>query len=359
LDALKLNLKLSLKGILILFSTAVLLSGCQIGYVFKSAKGQLQILNNREPISLAQNDERLNPDEKRKLILAKEAKDFAVTKLGLKSSKNYSRYTKLDRPYVSWVVSASAKNEVKSYNWWFPIVGSFPYKGFFSEADAQQEAQELKDKNLDTFLRGVSAYSTLGWFEDPVVSPMLAYSDHDLVNTIIHETTHATLFIKNSADFNERMATFVGNMGSQLFYLEKEGPESETVKKIKSEHADDLKFARFITSEIRELENWYKQNQTITEEARALRLKSINEKFKKEVSPGLATNSWKRFESLELNNARLVSYKTYYQDLSDFEKAYEKYGNIPAFIEFMKTLEKNQKPAQALKDSLGIPASSQ
>lgn len=328
-------------------------TGCQIGYIFQSGRGQLQILNARQPISEAEKDSRLNDEDRRKLNLAREAKEFGENELGLTPSKNYTRYAYLDRPYVSWVVSASPKDELKSYTWWFPIVGSVPYKGYFTEADAQSEEASLRTKNLDTYLRGVSAYSTLGWFEDAIVSPMLRYKDYDLVDTIIHESTHATLFIKSSADFNERMATFVGNKGSELFYLKKEGPQSPTVEQIRAEHEDDLRFSQFITGEIQQLEEWYKANKNPREEERKTRLSEIGARFKSRILPQMKTDSWAKFGSTELNNARLLLYKTYMQDLSDFEKLFAQCQNdMRKFIAETKKLEKSDNPEQALKKIL-------
>lgn len=328
-----------------------LLSACQISYYFESAKGQIAILNRRVPIAKALQNPDLTPEERRKLLLAEEVQKFSRDVLHLNAGKNYTTYVKLDRPYVSYVVSASAKWELKHHLWSFPFVGSVPYKGYFNEADAKSEEETLKNQDLDTYMRGVSAYSTLGWFSDPLLSSMLSYPEHELVNTLIHETTHATLYIKSSADFNERMAVFIGNKGMEMFYHHKEGENSATLAIAQKENADDKLFSQFISQEISNLEQWYKSNPEKNEAARLTRIAEIQKDFVKNLLPKLSSNSYKRFSEIKLNNARLLVYKTYFQDLSDFEKLYQlSHNDIQIFLNHCKGLESAEKPEAALKE---------
>lgn len=232
---------------------AFLLSSCQINYIVKSAYNQFSMMNSQVSLEEAQKDPRLTEDQKRKIQLAQKAREFAETELSLKPTKNYTKFVLLDRPYVTYVVSAAPKWKLEAYKWHYPIVGSMPYKGFFNEEDAKKEQESLKEENLDTYMRGVSAYSTLGWFKDPLLSSMLQYKDYDLVNTIIHETVHATLYIKHEADFNERMAVFLGNKGAEMFYLKQEGPNSPTLATVKNENADDKLFSSWLSVKLKQL----------------------------------------------------------------------------------------------------------
>jgi predicted aminopeptidase len=323
-----------------------------MGYLFQSAYNQVKLLNARVPMNKALQDPNLTEEEKRKLLLAQEVRHFAETELHLVTSKNYSSYVKLDRPYVTYVVSAAPKWELKHYEWSYPFVGKMPYKGYFNEADAKAEDLELQKQNLDTFMRGVSAYSTLGWFNDPLLSSMLRYQDFDLVNTIIHETVHATLYIKNSADFNERLANFLGMKGAELFYLKKEGPDSPTLKWVKNDNEDDKKFSEFISGELKNLSSWYKDlpETNRTEAIREEQFHAIQTRFEKDLMPQMKTESYKKFKDLKLNNARLLIYKTYMQDLSDFDKLYESVGrDFGKFLDKCKALEGVKDPATALK----------
>lgn len=340
-------------SVFFLVSTAWIVSGCQMGYLMKSGYGQMKLLSSRVPIEEALKDPQLETSKKKKLQLAQEAREFAEKELHLKSTQNYTSYVELDRPYVTYVVSAAPQWELKHYQWSYPFMGKMPYKGYFNEADSIDEERELQKENLDTYMRGVSAYSTLGWFKDPILSSMLSYDDYDLVNTIIHETVHATLYIKHAVDFNERLATFLGNKGAEQFYLKKEGIESPTLKQIKMENEDQALFSQFISSELKDLEKWYKELPVSerSEEKRKTRIRQIQEKFTQELQPKLKTSSFKKFPELKLNNARLLVYKTYMQDLGDFQKLYEELGqDYSLFISKCHSLEKVDNPEQALKE---------
>lgn len=300
--------------------------------------------------------------EKKKLQLAIDAKKFGEDELGLKKNSNYDSYVKLDRPYVSYVVSAAKKDRLEPHLWSFPIVGSIPYKGFFNPDDAKAEAKTLREKGFDTYVRGVSAYSTLGWFDDPILSSMLRYSDYDLVNTIIHESVHATLYIKSQADFNERLATYIGNIGADLFFARREGDQSPTLKQARAESEDDKLFSEFISGEIDALKAWYTDNEkaaSIDNELflarRDLKFSDIAERFESKIKPRLkseryAKNLTQSLSPENLNNARLLAWKLYVYDLSDFDRAFTALGRDPRkLIEYAKSLEKEKDAEAALK----------
>lgn len=324
-----------------------------MGYLMKSGVGQMKLLNSRVPVETALQDPQLDETKKSKLRLSQEARAFAEKDLHLKVTKNYTSYVELGRPYVTYVISAAPRWELKHYQWSYPFMGKMPYKGYFNEEDALSEEKELQKEELDTYLRGVSAYSTLGWFNDPVLSSMLRYDDYDLVNTIIHETVHATLYIKHAADFNEGLATFLGNKGAEQFYLKKEGPDSPTLKRIRQENEDNKLFSLFISSELNDLEKWYNELPATarSEEKRTERIRQIQEHFLQKLKPQLKTDAFDKFSELKLNNARLLVYKTYMQDLGDFEKLYDLLGqDYSRFIEKCKSFEGAKDPAQSLKD---------
>lgn len=327
-------------------------TACQMGYLVKSAYSQLSLLSQRVEIEKVLEKENLSEEERKKLILTQDVREFSERKLKLNVKKNYSTYVKLDRPYVSYVVSASPKWKLESYLWGFPIIGKVPYKGYFNENEAQAEAEKMKEDNYDVYVRGVSAYSTLGWFKDPLLSSMLAYKEHDLVNTIIHESVHATLYIKSEADFNERMASFLGNKGMELYYKEKEGNNSPTLTLVKEENQDDKTFSSFITSELNELELWYKnlKPEEKTDSLREQRFQQIKDRFKQEVLPKMKSKSWVNFEKWNLNNARLIVFKTYMKDLNDFENLFVLVDHdFGKFMEECKKFESVKNPNEALK----------
>lgn len=330
------------------------ITSCQLGYYMKSATNQFSMMADRVSIDEALEKSPLTEAQKNKLRLSQQAREFAFNDLNLKQTKNYDSYIDLKRPYVTWVVNAAYKWELKNYQWSYPIIGDMPYKGYFSEQEALSQAADLEKEGLDTNVRGVSAYSTLGWFKDSVLSSMLRYKDHDLVNTIIHEIVHTTVYIKSNADFNERLAVFIGGKGTEMFYKKLEGPESATVKLIKLENEDDKLFSEFISNQIKNLEAWYKsnsdQNEKIREEVRQAQFEKIKTTFKNEMKAKFKTPSYQKFADQKINNATLGLLRTYMEDLSDFETLYSKCNeNMDLFIEKIKTLEKSKDPVNDLK----------
>lgn len=327
------------------------ITGCQITYLLKGAYNQMNILYHREPIEEVLKRSDLTAGDRAKLELTQRVRQFASEKLSLNVGKNYSTFVQLKKPYVVWALNASPKWRLEHYLWHFPIVGTVPYKGFPNEADAKEEAQELKEEGYDTFIRGVSAYSTLGWFSDPLLSSMMRYSEEDLINTIIHESVHATLYIKNNADFNERLASFVGDKGTEMYYLETEGKDSPHLKKIQNENEDQKLFSQFISEEIKNLTVFYQSNTSKDLALREAQFSEIKKHFREKVRPHLKTDNNVNFDKVPLNNARLLLFKTYVEDINDFQKLLDSCkGDLRLFLEKAKSLETHPNPVEGLKN---------
>lgn len=334
-----------------------LLCSCQLNYLLHVGYNQLSILNSGESIDDILSSERVTTEQKRKIELSQEVRIYAFEKLKLKKTKNYSSYVDLKRPYVTYTVSASEKWKFEPYLWSFPIIGKAPYKGFYKESLAKKEAEELKKADFDVSVRGVSAYSTLGWFSDPLLSSMLNYSEQQLVNTIIHELVHTTLFIKDNINFNERLAVFVANKGTELFYLDKEGPNSKTLKIIQDENHDDELFSAFITKELTQLKKWYEKFDHSKylpaddkEKFRLERLQIIADNFQRKIKSKLKARAYDKIFKKQFNNADLSVYDTYMKDLNVFEAVYKKTGaNIPNFLQKCKELENIDDPEKELE----------
>ncbi|MEQ1666174.1 MAG: aminopeptidase, partial [Bdellovibrionales bacterium] len=186
-------------------------------YIVRSGYDQLSLLNSRTPVEEVIKNPKTPEGIRHKLELSLDVRSFIEKKLKLNVTKNYKTYVQLDRPYVTYIVTVAEKWELKNHLYWYPFVGRMPYKGFFKLENAKEEEATFDKDKYDTMLRGVSAYSTLGWFDDPLLSSMLNGSDYNLVNTLIHESTHASLYIKNNSNFNERLAMFIGNIGTELY----------------------------------------------------------------------------------------------------------------------------------------------
>ena len=330
-----------------------MLMGCQVGYFASSAYNQSKLLRARQPIEDVLTDPAVTEETKRKLKLVLEVKKYGEETLGLKPNKNYLTYVALDRDYVTYVLQVAPFNELTHYEWDYPIVGKMPYKGFFNPELAKAEAGKFPPEKWDTYVRGVSAFSTLGWFHDPVLSSMMRYSDHELVETILHETVHANIYIKNHADFNERLAMFMGVQGMKQFYSAREGTSSTTLKTVEKEDGDEKLFSKFISAELDSLKLWYKDHKSFTPDEKKDRLAAIQNSFKAKLQPKMSTDMYKRFSDMKLNNALLLTYKTYLYDMTDFEKLFvKKKRDYKATLDFCRSLEGEKDPEAALKAAI-------
>jgi predicted aminopeptidase len=189
-------------------------SGC---YYVHLATGQWRVLRASREIDDVLADPATGPELRKPLERVLEARDFA-TQLGLDVDDQYRSYVPWPGDRIVTSIVATRPGEIEPAGFTFPIVGTVPYKGFFSQARAEAEAEKLRKKGLDVCELAVPAYSTLGWFADPVTDPMIHLGDHYLVQTVIHELVHATVFFASNADFNEGIATFIGQEGAVRFY---------------------------------------------------------------------------------------------------------------------------------------------
>jgi predicted aminopeptidase len=196
----------------ILLLTILQIEGC---YYMQAIRGQYEVMNRRQPIAEVIADEE-SPDElKKRLTIVQEAREFAVDELLLADNDSYRSYADLGRDYVVWNVFAAPEFSLEPKTWCYPVAGCVAYRGYFSEEAAERKAQKLDDDGFDVAVGGVSAYSTLGKFSDPVLNTMMRWSDVQLVTTIFHELAHQKLYIKGDTAFNESFATAVANIGSK------------------------------------------------------------------------------------------------------------------------------------------------
>ncbi len=336
-----------MKTLLLLFLLPII-SSCQIGYLAKNSMHQTHLLFQRKNISEILDKKKASPQVLKKLELVQDVKLFCKEDLGLEIKKLYSGYVKLNREYLTYLVAAAKKNKLEAYTWWFPIVGTVPYKGFFEKKLAVNEKNKLKLKDLDTYLRGVSAFSTLGWFNDPIYSSMLNGSDDYLVNTIIHETIHANVYFKNQSAFNEQIASFFANIGTLLYYKKKYGINSDQVIHLENKYQDSLIFSDFIRIKILALKKWYEENQNnpnLSEE-RIQKFEDFKTTFTNDIKPKMKTKTYNYFENIKINNALLMQYSLYQSDYKLYLNLYESLNkNFKNSISYLKSI-KNEKSAK-------------
>ena len=228
-----------------------------IGYGLGQLKGQLHVINNSEEVSEVLKGSDFPDSLKSKLELIQEVKAFAEDEIGLKKTNNYETVFNQKGEPILWVVTASEKYKMEEHTWEFPLLGEVGYKGFFEVGKAEEEQKRLFDKGYDTDIREVMAWSTLGWFRDPVLTNFLNRSDYQLVNLIIHELTHSTLYLPDSVTFNENFANFVAHKGALLF-LEKKRPD--LLQGYRDYHHDDSLYTSIVLEIAEQLEDFYEKS---------------------------------------------------------------------------------------------------
>ncbi len=321
--------------ILLLF-LVLLTSACSPVYVIRAGWEEAKILSRRQPIPKLVRDPRTPEATRAKLALVLEARQFAEQRLGLDAGESYTTFSQLDSDTLALVLSAARKDRFEAHTWWFPIVGSVPYKGFFSERRAQREIDKLERAGFDTYLRPTSAFSTLGWFNDPLVSPLLRYDEVSLANTVIHELLHNTFYAAGQAKFNESFANFVGSRGAIELFCGRDGATATTCARAQADWRDELRFGAFLSELIDEMEALYARPDLTTEQkiaARAEVFRRAEERFNAEVRPQLETGSFAGFFRRPLNNATLISRRLYYGRLDLFEQVFQATGgDLPRTI---------------------------
>jgi len=316
------------------------MTGCQISYLFQAAAGQFRFLYHAVPVEEVLQQDSLPSEEKRRLALVSRIKDFGENELGLKKSDNYETINLKDRSPV-YTVSASPKDKLTLVTWWFPVVGNVPYLGFFDLEAAKKERDSLLAKNLDTFVGRAEAYSTLGWFKDPLSLHLIQGSDLNLVETILHEMTHTTLYVKGQGEFNEGLAQLVGKWGALLFFEQNFGPSHPATVEAQNSILDEALFSSFLVSLLSELDALYKDEQLPYELKLSEREKIFARRIEKfnEVRDRMRTRRFANFGQPGLNNAYLMSVSLYHRHYSLFETVLaQKRNSIKDLLLFFRDL---------------------
>jgi predicted aminopeptidase len=310
---------------------AVLVVATPLGrYIARAAWEEGRILRARKPIARLVRDPTVAPETRAKLSLVLEARRFAVDSLGLPAKDAFTQFTQLDRDTLVLVLSGARLDALVSKTWWFPVVGHVPYKGFFKSADAERAERALAADGYDTYLRPSPAFSTLGWFNDPLLSSSLRADSVDLVNTVIHELTHNRYFAKGEAVFNESFANFVGARGAERFFHAR--GDTLAARASVDRWADDRVLAGYWAQLYRELDSTFRAHPGDSLRARRLVLRDSVYGVARRVLVDSIAPLWRVIdrayaERVRLDNAALVSRRIYLTDLEKFEAAYDSSGS--------------------------------
>ena len=319
-------------------------SGCRLAYILHAGAGQFRMLHGAIPVEKALKNDSLRPEQKDLLRLVARIKDFGEKELGLTKTQNYQTvYLKSDQSPI-FTVSASPKDRLTRITWWFPVVGKMPYLGFFDLERARAEKKRLIKKDLDVVISKGDAYSTLGWFKDPVTLNLLEGTTVDLVETILHEMTHTTLYVKGEGEFNEGLAVLVGMVGASLFLERTCGPSHPLTIEAQKSIEDELLFSSFLTSLFEKLERLY--NSPISFQEKLAKREAIFSRSLEEfgrLKNRLQTERFIHFGSRKLNNASLMSIGLYHRHFHLFETVLKEKGNsIKKTLLFFHDLSKEK-----------------
>ena len=330
---------------------ALTMPGCGIGYLAQQGFFQAELLAGRKPISKAIASGELTPAEVNTLNLVPKIKAFGRS-IGLAATENYDTINPAWQRTI-WNVSACEPLAFRAKTYWFPIVGTVPYLGYFREGDARERARELQSEGYDIHVRTAGAYSTLGWFRDPVLRSMLRWDEISLSETLLHELAHATLWIRGSVQFNESFANFVGEEASLRYIADSYGNDSDPMKRLIKGRADSKAFRSMLHTVYEDLDRVYR-DVALTDETQKIRkiaiLSSISDRTR-----ALRLHDAERYlrnvQSSEWNNARLMQFRTYNRSPEWFAKLLEQeHGNLSAFILRIDQITKNaDDPYAALR----------
>jgi predicted aminopeptidase len=324
---------------------ATMLAGCDIGYLTRAAYEEGRLLWHRQPISQVLERPDLAADTRVKLEAVLAVRKFAAEQLGLNVGDAYQSVTQVDSGAIVWIVMAAPRTSLTPYTWWFPIVGAVPYRGYFSRAKADAEAANMEARGFDTHVRAAIAFSSLGFFNDPLLSNLLKLDRVELAGVIIHELFHRTYFLASSAMFDESAATYVGSRGAVDFFSATEGPNSADAIAARGVYKSDLKFAQFLLQEEARLLRLYQSGLPEDEilRRRAPIFNEINQDYAR-LKPSLSGLDRFDLDRVKLNNAVLLNYLLYFHDLDNFA-ALERlnHGNLKATIKQIIALAKSDR----------------
>ncbi len=270
-------------------------------------------------------------EDKKKLQYVLDARLFG-SQIGLNPGQSFTAYADIGKDTLAWVVVAARKDAFDLHTWWFPIVGTVPYKGFFSKESALAQAKSLEEEGYESSVRGTEAFSTLGWFNDPLLSTTLRNPTPRIVNTVLHESVHSTVWIKNNVPFNETLASFVGSQATIEFFSRKksectgDSPEcaqlSSYLQTAEHDHSFQLEFAQLIATLYTNLDTLY-SNPTISKDDK---LKRRVEIFEDTLRPFRA--KYPSMTSLRaINNAEIMQFTIYMTKLGLFDQLFKQSGS--------------------------------
>ena len=298
-------------------------------YLARAGYEEAKILWRRRDIAEIVADTATDHLTRSKLRIVLDAREFAAAALGLDAGKSFTSFSQLDSDTLVLVLSAAYRDRLSYHRWWFPVVGNVPYKGYFDFARARADEREFQRRGFDTYLRPASAFSTLGWFDDPLVSSTLRADTLSLANTVIHELTHNSFYAMGQAEFNESFANFVGARGSAAFFAARGHPR--VVAEAEARWSDDKLLARFWKQLHADMDSVFKAHPGDANIRTRLALRDSVYRAARNtlvftLGPQLRTVAPRYLERVRLDNAALMARRIYLTDLDLFDSVWVREG---------------------------------
>lgn len=350
------------KHIALAAASALLLASCSsLDYYRQAAQGQLSLLSGARPIEAWLADQNTEPKLRQRLATARQIRLFAVHELALPDNSSYKNYAALARPFVLWNVVATPELSLRPVQWCFPVAGCVSYRGYYGKDDAMAYAATLRAQGHDVQVGGVPAYSTLGWFSDPLVSTFIYYPDAELARLLFHELAHQVLYVKGDSQFNESFASAVEEAGVQR-WLSSFGNETMRDNYIKFT-ARKQQFLTLLLGCRNALDHMYKS--TIPDAEKRAEKARLFQKLKDDYQ--LLKASWggfagyDRFFAEPLSNAHLASIATYNEFIPAFRVLLAREKTMPRFYAAARKLaaldrKERHKRLKVLAESAAVVA---